>query len=233
MSNRDHFDSGRTGQPIPVTDGAKPKVKPVTIPTFVPKPRPEPKPDEFLGVAVNRGEGKNDANSIASAELLWQKENPTASKELDRADAQGLAKSIVNHPSMDFIPGIEDIRANFDPKQISFHKQLNKKDAERSNLLGAHYSALTPTDGNINQLQFSTGYKPRHPQGRVKLGVVTHEVAHYLLENSSAPVPKDHDWPMARLHLHIIKSALSNPKAHNDLKRAYDDSMINYGETLW
>jgi len=264
MSNRDHFDSGRTGQPIPVTDGVKPKVKPATgpatrpvavpkvasvdpvsktlikpaskpatRPTFVPKPKPEPKPDKFLGVAVNRGKGQNNNVSVYDAEELWHKTSPLASRELDRLDAQGLAENIINHPSMDSIPGIEDIRANFKPSQISFHKQLQNSSANRfGRTLGSHYSQADSMIGHINQLQFSTGVKPRHPQGRIKLGVLTHELSHYILDNSDTSVPGDHNWAMARLHLHILKNVLSSPRAYKDLKQAYDNHGVNYGERV-
>ena len=227
MTNLEHFESGRTGQPIPITKVA---TKPVARPTFIPKPRgPEPV-DEFLGASVAKGEGQNSAKDLYAAENHWFETHPTPSVKLDRAKAQNLAQSILNHPSMDSIPGIEDIRTNFDPKQISFHNRLSNSTASPEfSVGGIHVNYGNALTGNMNQLQFSTGYKPRHPEGRIDLGALTHELSHYIVNNAPISAPSDHHWPMARLHLHILKNAFRGTGAYQRLKSAYDKFGINYG----
>jgi hypothetical protein len=202
------------------------------------KQRPLPV-DEFLGAKVTSGMGRNNDDDVYGAEQSWMglgvipgvKKGGIANRDLSLSEARNLSRTIINHPAMDSIPGIDAIRKHFNPKQISFHKQLNKAMVgDGVTTRGMHYQEFSAGNNGLNQLQFSSGYKPRHPRGRVKLGVVTHEVAHYILNNSEAPGPDDHHWPMARLHLHIIKNVLNHKESHHILKSMYDYFKVNYGD---
>jgi hypothetical protein len=198
-------------------------------------------PITFLGGSSHRM-GDQNINELYRAENeLWVPNDEAARKTVSLKGARDLIGEAIHHPAMDEVPGIEFVRANYSPKDVSFHKNLSKNlydvhpyTGEISNITAATVQDDPFHPERNNRMQFSTRIPmPRgvsNPgRNQVPLAFVTHETTHRLLNDAQfGGYAADHEWPMARLHVHLVRNILGNKHA-NALRDYYDKLGVDYG----
>lgn len=162
--------------------------------------------------------------------------------------ARDLAEEAIFHPNMDEVPGIENIRADYNgSRDIQFIDPINPEErpAGLSNQSSRYH--FDPIHGNTRGAMFATGINHLgvgHPPGTVIIKTengntvptrtVLHEVSHKLLSNAAfnergiRGYGAGHGWPQARLMIHLTRNLLGNKHAYA-LKKLYQQHGVNYG----
>lgn len=167
--------------------------------------------------------GRNQAKPLYKAERQWRQSGPDGGgKTISTRAARDLVGEAINHPGMDEVPGIAGLRAGYDPKRdVRFARSVSTKDAEGN---------LTPVGGLVNSATGGMALKV-NPENQVRLGAVTHEAAHKILLSDKQFAGTDHNWPMARLHVHIARQLLGGKHAYA-LKNYYEGQGVNFGKKI-
>jgi len=135
---------------------------------------------------------------LYNAEIKWRENNPEAGKTISLGAARDKIGEIIHSPTSDHFPGIEKVRAEYNPRNV-------KSVSPTSKTLPHGLMAGTDARGKV--------YVRNHA---LKLGVVTHEAAHlanlygeqYTHQGLNEPKGEDsgkagyaHQWAFARSHL--------------------------------
>lgn len=177
----------------------------------------------LLGVTQQIHPNRGQSPILAMADSYWGTTDPVASKTISERGAKDLVGEALHHPAMDEIPGIEHIRATFDPeKQVSLVDWLPKDQLGHleSGVSGRQLMRL----GQTSDLPLKTH-------------AVTHETAHLLTHPLLSPFQWanidrsgsiGHSWAMARTHIHTVRSVLGDEAADN-LRRIYQAHGVSFG----
>jgi hypothetical protein len=150
-------------------------------------------------MAVNKNDDGN-TSPLYTAENEWQRRNPTAGSEITAGQARKLSRQILNHPSLDGIPGVEQAR-----------KSLLTKVSLRTGLLGK----IAPGTSAATNGFGVTLYNKANP---ITVGTVTHETTHKILVHRGDVAP--HGSEFSQLHSHIVNTTLG-PTARVNLNAGY------------
>jgi hypothetical protein len=177
----------------------------------------------MLGVTGNIYPTRNQAALQSIADDYWGKDQPKAGQTISEQGAKDLIGETIHHPAMDAIPGIADIRRNFNPNtQVQLDDELPKG-------IKGHLETLIG-----GQQTMRLGHTPEEP---LRTNVVTHETAHLLshptlehiqwnnFDNANAV---GHSWAMARTHIYAVRAALGN-EAADALRSIYRAHGISFG----
>jgi hypothetical protein len=168
---------------------------------------------DLLGVNQPLDLANDQTSRVYLGEKGWVKGAPdgTHAQTISAASTRDLAGEAIFHPAMDDVPGIEKVRASFDPaKNVKF---LNSETMAKAGLSPTWLGA----SGSNGNLYFRGDALPR-------VGTVTHEVAHRLTLSAEDETGMrfKHQWPMARLHIHTVRTMLGDK--HADALRGYYES---------
>lgn len=150
-------------------------------------------------MAVNKNDDGN-TGPLYNAENEWQRRNPKAGTEITAGQARKLSRQILNHPSLDGIPGVEQAR-----------KSLLAKVSLRTGLLGK----IAPGTSAATNGFGVTLYDKHTP---ITVGTVTHETTHKIMVHREGEAP--HGSQFSQLHSHIVNAALG-PTARVNLNANY------------
>lgn len=186
----------------------------------------------LLGVSAPSG-GNEQAKRLYAAEYGgearngWTYTDPNASKTISLNGARDLVGEAIFHPAMDSIPGIEGIRASYDPKKdVVFKKKLWVRDEEGKKDFQVGGWVTDPRDpGRGGVIQINSKMLRDDP---LRVGGITHEASHKLLMNDKQFDNEGHSWPMARLHVHMVRQLLGKASA-NALKAHYEKNGVDFG----
>jgi len=187
----------------------------------------------LLGVSAPRNVN-SEANRLYDAELGtwknggrlpngWVQTDPEASKTISLNGARDLVGEAIHHPAMDVIPGIENVRANYNPKtDVVFTKRLNWKNSEgKKETTGAMVTDERSWAGKPNRLLINS--KLVGPA--MDVGGITHEASHMITHGLGT---LGHNWAMARLHIHLARNVLGDASA-NALIEHYNKHGVDFG----
>lgn len=177
----------------------------------------------LLGVTQQVPVNRDQSVVQAMADRYWGEIDPRAGKTISERGAKDLVGETLHHPIMDSINGIDHIRAMFDPeKHIELVDNLSKGQLGHleSNMYGEHTMRLGDT-----------------PDSPLRTHTVTHETAHLLTHPTLSPIQWQnfdkhggigHSWAMARMHVHIARTALGDEAADN-LRSIYRAHGVGFG----
>ena len=191
---------------------------------------------------ASRVPGPSQANRLYAAEGALAPFSRLG-KWISPSSAKELVEESVFHPAMDEIPGIDKVRQEFHPDNVSFDRTFPDE----------RISGATTHKGHVHLVPISPqlleGLTSKHPKiaktfgtntdlskamGNIGTGTVTHEATHLILNGLGNDLRKQgghgigHDWPMARTHVHLIRHLLSNRHA-DALKDFYTKRGVNFG----
>ena len=155
----------------------------------------------------------SQTDRLYAAERQWVREGNKGNRGLSQDSAVNLIGSAVFHPSMDGVPGIEKLRDTFVPENhVKFFEDEDGK------------SGHTSSKGVVS-LNVAPG---------LKLATTTHETAHLLGVHGqqfggTARGGYEHEWPMARLHVHVV-GTLFGKDSGNVLKHYYKRLGVDFGD---
>lgn len=154
------------------------------------------------------------------AEKLWRDSNPEAGKSISVQGARDLVGETLHHRVMNEIPGIEQVRAEFDPEKIGLHVKGGDIHLPKG-IVGA-----TAEDGQM-------AFHPEH----LTVGTVTHEASHLMHRlghqfdglglNEKGEAGFRHQWPFSATHIVAAHNQVSRPAAR-ELGKLYDFFGVRY-----
>lgn len=166
----------------------------------------------------------DQTKSLYNAEIAWRESNPEAGKTVSLQGAKDKIGEIIHSPSSDHFPGIERVRAEYDPKNV---RQVSLT----STTLPRGLMAGTDARGRV--------YMRGHG---LRMGVVTHEAAHLAnlygeqythqglnepSEHREGKAGYAHQWAFARSHLYVIHHELEKNAAKH-LHEIYEQHGVDY-----
>jgi hypothetical protein len=179
------------------------------------------------------------AEKLYGAERAFRKNVSPEEKYLSEDNTRELVHNAIHHPAMDEVPGIDDLRATFDasnPNHLGIKDDLDYikigRDAEGIVFPKEWHGLNGDIDLPKNLMRLQRFGKripdlsPEHPGfDKVNKFTTTHETSHLLASQQFRSVA--HQWPMARLHVHLVTSLFG--KKHGDaLKDWYDRYSVEY-----
>jgi len=175
---------------------------------------------------------KDQTKPLYDSESSWRDTNLIAGKSISIEAARDKIGEIIHSPSSDHFPGIDRVRAEYDPKNV---RDIGPGGSRKS--LPPGLMAGTDMRGRV--------YIKRQA---LNLGVVTHEAAHlantYGQQFTGQGLNEDpekqrtggrksgtpgfaHQWAFARAHLHVIHYELAKTAA-KDLHEIYEQHGVQY-----
>lgn len=162
----------------------------------------------------------------APGSVGWVQTDPAASKTVSLGGARDLVGEAINHPALDEVPGIEQVRQNYNPKtDVVFNKKLRMRDARgrKKELIGGMVTDEQSWGGKPNRLLIN----PKVTGDKLQVGGLTHEATHMVLHGGQFK-GAGHNWAMARLHVHLVRNLLGNDHA-NALLDHYEKQGVDFG----
>jgi hypothetical protein len=161
---------------------------------------------------------ENPKESTGASQLI------VGDPEVGRNRIRDFVGEAIFHKAMDGIPGIEKVRKYHSPENITF-------ESLPSYGLGGYVKPLSKEFVGAKMVFNSD-------RENTSYGTAAHETAHQLLipleesrilEDPSHPEIV-HQWPHARLHVHLTRALLGNDHA-NQLKTFYEKNGIDFGSS--
>jgi hypothetical protein len=163
----------------------------------------------------------DQTSRLYKAEQLWRQTNPDAGKSISVEGARDLIGETLHHRVMNDIPGIEQVRAEFDPDKIGIHVAGGRV------RLGKGLIAGTSEEGHVV-------FKKDLP---ITVGAVTHEASHLLHRlghqfdsvglNEKGEAGFRHQWPFSSTHIVAAHNQVSRSSAR-ELGAIYDAYGVRY-----
>jgi len=197
-----------------------------------------------------------DLSGIPQTQQLYRAEDRLrlqypefAQQSPSRQTTRDLVGEIVHHSALDEVPGIENLRATFDPEK-SVHFFFDPKvvglressiGAVKHNLRGGNVRASVLAPGPqspdnpeyVEQAMPSPAMVLKASKRGQELSTISHETSHLVLNPKLFGMSADagwhsHEWPQARLNIHIIRNMFGHQYA-DSLKNHYDSLGVDYG----
>jgi hypothetical protein len=167
----------------------------------------------------------SQANRLYIAEGRYRERSPESFKTISPNSARNMIGEIIHHPGLDDLPGINELRQSFNPEtDTRFTRDLNVKTQG-----GAIVKARGAVGKQTGLMSFAT-----NRDDPLRVNTVTHETAHKLLINAAqlghVPLTIAHSWPMARLHVSVIRKMFGG-KAASQLKEHYGNMGVDFGNS--
>jgi len=170
------------------------------------------------------------AEKMYQAEFQFRSRIPKETRLLNEDNTRELVHTAIHHPAMDEVPGIDELRKTFDASNtrhlgIKDNLGYTLGDDKDRNTLGIivpkerHVlNGRVPLPKNLMRLArindtLYPSVTPDHPAfGKINKITTTHETSHLMVGQQLYNVA--HQWPMARLHLHLVNTLFG--KKHGD-----------------
>jgi hypothetical protein len=197
-----------------------------------------------------------DLSGIPQTQRLYKAEDrlrlqypELAQQSPSRQTTRDLVGEIVHHPALDEVPGIENLRATFDPEKsvhFFFDPEIvglprNSLGAVKHHLRGETIKASVLGPGPqspdspeyVKQEMPSPAMVLRASRRGQELPTISHETSHLVLNPKLFGTARvggthSHEWTQARLNIHIIRNMFGDQYA-NSLKNHYDSLGVDYG----
>jgi hypothetical protein len=183
---------------------------------------PVPTTEALMGQGgVNSG---GQAKLLYKAENAWRESNEKRNSSMGIQGARDFIGEAFNHPGLDDVPGIDNLRKTFDAnKDVKFKRGLTSKN-------------LDGTTSKIRGAVLHSGemlLKLAPEANTVPMATALHEATHraILAAGQFGDVPglkMNHEWPHARLHVAMVRNMLGTMHARL-LKEYYEDHGVNFG----
>jgi hypothetical protein len=185
-------------------------------------------PENMAVLGVSKPVNANaHQDAIYGSEYAWHDEDSAANKLLNLKQARKFSMSVINHPALDNLPNIDDVRKNFSEKNVLFNKKLTMRDEQgiRGQRIGMMADDEPTPNGKYNIM-----INPKVTGTTIRQGELTHELTHTILHNAEAGTHPGHNWAFAKLHTHIVRNVLGAASARV-LEKHYKNNGVNFDGT--